>query len=250
VACGLVPVDQFSLNIHRNTPRQVRGEPDTIEKVFYILAGRLVGEDRRTRLALKPGSGEGEAEWVTALFGVEPKNGKGLAEDLAAGAVEHSTVASELDRLQSKVAAYKRGRAQYVVCNLRFAPVEESAEDEETYVERKPPVGFEYLVEDMQDPHLAFELVCGYLRDAEERLDSLHRSLQCHDLVTAHRDAHSIRGSALNIHAWKLADAAGELESVLQNGHVRGAGEKLKRIRAEHRVANTFLNTLDPEDFE
>jgi HPt (histidine-containing phosphotransfer) domain-containing protein len=249
VSCGLVPVDQFSLNIDKALPKTVCGEPDTIEKVFYILAGRLAGEDRLIRLALRPGRTTDDEQWVHARFRVEPINGATIAEDLAAGAVEHSTVSSELDRMQSAVRSYTRGPVQFVVCDLRFEPAP-AVDTTQEVEERKPPFGFEDLVADMQDPHLAFELVCGYLRDAERRLESLHQSLHCHDLVTAHRDAHSIRGSALNIHAWQLADAAGELETVLQDGHVRGAGEKLRRIKCEHEIAYSFLSNLNPDDFE
>lgn len=249
MACGLVPVEQFSLNIDKSLPRIVCGEPDTIEKVFYILAGRLAGEDRMIRLGLRPGRLSNDEQWIHARFRVEPLNGSKISEDLADGAVKHSTVSSELDRMQSTVRSYTRGRAQFVVCDLRFKPAPSPALPAEAEP-RKPPFGFEDLVEDMQDPHLAFELVCGYLRDAEQRLESLHQSLHCHDLVTAHRDAHSIRGSALNIHAWSLADAAGELETVLQHGHVRGAGEKLRRIKSEHEIAYSFLSNLNPDDFE
>jgi HPt (histidine-containing phosphotransfer) domain-containing protein len=75
----------------------------------------------------------------------------------------------------------------------------------------------DFLQEVDGEAFLAAELIDGFSIDSRRRLDAARGALDRLDLEKLHREAHSIKGGALNLMADQLAECALNLEKAAQN---------------------------------
>jgi len=92
---------------------------------------------------------------------------------------------------------------------------------------------------------LLVELIGIFLADAATQMASLHRSFAATDNVASERAAHRLKGSAMNISAWRVADLAKEIEERLRA--LRPAADLLPRLEAEIARARGVLDAFVPE---
>jgi HPt (histidine-containing phosphotransfer) domain-containing protein len=71
----------------------------------------------------------------------------------------------------------------------------------------------------MGDPEFIRELATMMLDDGEQRLVRLHAALQAEDWEVAGREAHSLKGAALNVGAEELAKLCAVVDDALRHLH-------------------------------
>ena len=66
-------------------------------------------------------------------------------------------------------------------------------------------------------------VTAGYLK-------SLREAVQAGDLEQTRIQAHTIKGAAANISAWRMREIAGKLEELSRDGELEGAADLLERL--------------------
>jgi len=85
------------------------------------------------------------------------------------------------------------------------------------------PLDYQKFLEEMDGNREAVrEIITGFLDSLEERRSVLEKAVEAMDLEVIHREAHSIKGGALNLGAADLASWAGTLE--------KGASDKVTEL--------------------
>ncbi len=107
------------------------------------------------------------------------------------------------------------------------------------------PLDLTGLAEELQDEEVARMIADGFLEQVEEQLPAMHRAFSEHDLETLAREAHSIKGGALNLMAARLGTAAKDLEYAARAGD-RSLVEKLfPDLEQEFGTVRDYVRGMD-----
>lgn len=109
------------------------------------------------------------------------------------------------------------------------------------------PIRLEAFLTEIQDDAAAKELLRGFLDEVRSRLPSLERCLTEGDTAALHREAHSIKGGALNVMAPGLELAARELERLAKADQRDELSFALTAVRREF---ERLVRYLDDRGFE
>ncbi len=136
-------------------------------------------------------------------------------------------------------------------------PMEEAAHaadaTEAQDVSAPPPVVDPAVLEGYQelDPHgagaLAERLVKAYLETAGAVLERMRQAVSRTDLGALREGAHTLKSSAANVGAMRLAKLAARLEQAAREGHTPRACELFPTLAQEHDLACDALLNLLPE---
>jgi HPt (histidine-containing phosphotransfer) domain-containing protein len=136
-------------------------------------------------------------------------------------------------------------------------PMEEAAHaadaTEAQDVSAPPPVVDPAVLEGYQelDPHgagaLAERLVKAYLETAGAVLERMRQAVSRTDLGALREGAHTLKSSAANVGAMRLAKLAARLEQAAREGHAPRACELFPTLAQEHDLACDALLNLLPE---
>ncbi len=80
---------------------------------------------------------------------------------------------------------------------------------------------------------LAKELLGGFIKVAKKQIPKISKAISDGDTVLVHREAHSMKGGAGNIFAYRLMFSAASLESAAKSGNLGNANEMLDNIGLE-----------------
>jgi HPt (histidine-containing phosphotransfer) domain-containing protein len=84
-----------------------------------------------------------------------------------------------------------------------------------------------------QDEALFAEVIHLFIEDCPERLVAIHAAVDARDALRIRAAAHSLKGSAGNISAAALSDAAGALERVGEETRLEDADAAWRRLSTE-----------------
>ena len=84
-------------------------------------------------------------------------------------------------------------------------------------------------------------LVTTYLQDANERMDRLQSAIASDDAPNIKIEAHSLKGSSINLGATGLADLFAQMENCGANEELDGLSGLFTKIQSEFSVAEDFL---------
>lgn len=88
------------------------------------------------------------------------------------------------------------------------------------------------------DTRLLIPLIKLFVDDMPLRLDELQQAFEYNDFDAARRAAHTIKGSAANLSAVKLQNAAAELESYIKRGLKKSLPQRDKLISEEKKLSD------------
>ncbi len=91
------------------------------------------------------------------------------------------------------------------------------------------------------DNALERELIGDYIADIEGRLAELEQALQFKNMAPVRREAHSIKGSSVNIGVKGMEAIAGELENAADKGEPVSADEVFVRLLSEFKSVQAFF---------
>jgi len=94
------------------------------------------------------------------------------------------------------------------------------------------------------DPGLLEELVGLFVEDAEPRLAALREAIEAGDAGAVERSAHTLKGSAGNMGASRMSEAAARLQDAAAAGDLEGASGMLDELEAEYGRAKPALEAL------
>lgn len=101
------------------------------------------------------------------------------------------------------------------------------------------PVDFDAMVKDLGDREVAVQILTGYCDRVEKKLEHLNDAVYYKKISDVHREAHSIKGGSMNIHAPLLREAALELEIAAKKGRMEEFPKLLEKLR------NRFTRVLE-----
>jgi CheY-like chemotaxis protein len=107
------------------------------------------------------------------------------------------------------------------------------------------PVDFERLFSEIGDTKIGMTFIHRYLELVDAQITRIDQAISAGDAVLIHREAHSIKGGALNIHAPGLQSAAAELE---KDAKVRELGRStvlLEAIKKEFENVRSYVMKRD-----
>lgn len=110
------------------------------------------------------------------------------------------------------------------------------------------PVRFDDLVEEVAGSREdGVKLLKRYLEIVGEQLGNIIQSLEKHDLVAVSREAHSIKGGAMNLLADPLRNAAFALELAAKEEDADASRAAASTLAEEHERARRWLSALEAD---
>ncbi|MBN2136435.1 MAG: Hpt domain-containing protein [Sedimentisphaerales bacterium] len=106
-------------------------------------------------------------------------------------------------------------------------------------------IDWDQLIGRIVDEDIAVEIIPVCVADNRERLVTLTSAVQAGNAEDVKLYAHSIKGSAANIGARQLSEAAAELEHMAYRGDLSRAEELLEQIKAESAKLESFVSNPD-----
>jgi CheY-like chemotaxis protein/HPt (histidine-containing phosphotransfer) domain-containing protein len=97
------------------------------------------------------------------------------------------------------------------------------------------PVDVEAYVKRMGgNRDIAGKIIRGFIQQIPVQLRNIEEAIKSGDIETVGREAHSLKGGALNVFANDMMLAAKELETQARSGSLENAVELLEKVRAEY----------------
>ena len=97
------------------------------------------------------------------------------------------------------------------------------------------------------DLDLLHDIVGIFLVRCPGQMDKIREAVLAHNRNLLERAAHALKGSAANLVAWGVVDAAGELEEIGRSGGFEGAGVALQSLEAEVLKLQAALGEFEKE---
>ena len=85
------------------------------------------------------------------------------------------------------------------------------------------------------------DILSAFWRSTDELSADLLRCVECGECVQAARTAHALKGSAANVGALRLSEAARDVETLSKNGNLPAAREALERLADIYRDTRAEL---------
>ncbi len=166
-------------------------------------------------------------------FGISRKSRSGMVLTVRSGACRRSDrYRVFLRRLNGKVRKDGSNNSFTIPC----VPLPDRAE--------KPPISLKAVIQEVGDEETAMLIVNQYIEHLKEQLPRIRTALDRDDYITAHREAHSIKGGALNLHAPYLAEEAKRLERNAKNGSLELGYSMLETIAGYISEIESYLEEL------
>ena len=80
------------------------------------------------------------------------------------------------------------------------------------------------------DEELLLEILIYYIDDSSRIVTEIAQAISVGDAGTAQRLAHTLKGSSANVHAYRLRDAAYQLEAAITRNELAGQAQMLENI--------------------
>lgn len=109
----------------------------------------------------------------------------------------------------------------------------------------EPVIAWDRLISRIVDEDLARELMPACVQDNRARLESLHEAVEARDAGGVKSYAHAIKGSAANLGAERLSQAARRLEHMATVQDLSSAEECLEEIQAEFARFEAFVSQVN-----
>ena len=107
------------------------------------------------------------------------------------------------------------------------------------------PLDYNRVLEEFEDDkEFLAEVINGFIDNSIKQLEIISKAIENSDAETIAREAHSIKGAALNLAADMLADIALELENIGKSGSLQVANDVLDRLRLEFDKVIEFNESL------
>ncbi len=121
-------------------------------------------------------------------------------------------------------------------------PVEEVEDSEES---AEPVLDMDQAIEAfMGQKEIVFKVLHDFDEKVQGQLDLIRESLPDGDLERARTEAHGIKGGAWNLAAYRLGNAAAELEDILKRRAVDEATESLEKVSAAYQELKQHLTEI------
>ncbi len=100
---------------------------------------------------------------------------------------------------------------------------------------RRAPIDVEAYVNRMGgNREIAISIIKGFIENIPSQLQNIAEAIKSKDTEIVDREAHSIKGGALNVFASDMMEAAKALETHAKSGNLQNAAALLKNIRGEY----------------
>lgn len=238
---GLVPPGRIRIGAVPSSPAVLYGDPDGIRNLLLLV---LVSAE-------EPDSG-GPVEF-SAAYEREPD---GLRIVFTVRAARFGFGADEPGRLYEGISCTRRSAQERIGtgtvdlevlrCSIPVRTANETApfRSSDGGPGHDPPFSFEAIAGELQDRSAARNIVTEYLEYLDEQFTRLRDAIARGDAVSVHREAHSIKGGAMNIRAERLQRLARTLELEASSGRLENAREMLENMKEARRELVTYLATL------
>ncbi len=114
----------------------------------------------------------------------------------------------------------------------------------EKNMENDVPMNFEMTVEEFGgDEKLVIDVVNGFLKNVDNQICIIRQAIEDEDAEVVGKEAHSIKGGALNLTADAVSKTALELENIGKSGSVEGGLEALDKLESEFHRLGDFIGT-------
>lgn len=111
-----------------------------------------------------------------------------------------------------------------------------------TILKTKIPIRIDDFINDVtENKDLAFSLINDFLDIVKKQLKTIRKNIELQNSSNVHREAHSIKGGALNIMADGLVQASKDLEMLAKNGNLEKADLLLDNIENEYNTAKEYF---------
>ena len=107
-----------------------------------------------------------------------------------------------------------------------------------------PPLNLDYLVEQIGDRKVIFDIVLKYQKHLNKQVQLLGEELDSCKYVEVHRIAHSIKGGAGNIGAEKLRESAWKLEIKAKQGDLVNCTPLYSALKDNFSLVDSYINDL------
>lgn len=110
------------------------------------------------------------------------------------------------------------------------------------------PLDWERAVDEFDgDQGFFIEVLDAFLQNAVKQVATIHKGFSSQDADMLMREAHTIKGGALNLTAQPLGDAAFELEKIGRSGELGEAETAIANLEAEIGHLKAFFETRQAE---
>jgi HPt (histidine-containing phosphotransfer) domain-containing protein len=86
------------------------------------------------------------------------------------------------------------------------------------------------------------EILLAFWRSTDDLVQRLYRQIECDDFIEAARSSHALKGSAANVGANALADAAKDVEQCSKELNARSAADALLRLERVYARTRAAIN--------
>ena len=119
--------------------------------------------------------------------------------------------------------------------NKLMNKIEEWLYKDNKELNEKIPMDLQGFIENMDgNKDIAIKIVTGFINGLDEQIKRINIGIQEENLTNVQREAHSIKGGALNLMANGLMNASKNLETLAKSGSLKNALKLLDEIKSEH----------------
>ncbi len=132
------------------------------------------------------------------------------------------------------------------LCSETPAPAEAKLGETSSPGDQEMPIDFSEAVEIFAGNEARVKkVVTRFIGKVAQQLKTMQEALDSGDAICLRKEAHAIKGGALNLAAQPLAEAAAQLEECGEQGDLTNAAEFLQQLSVESQRLDTFLKTLE-----
>lgn len=131
---------------------------------------------------------------------------------------------------------------KWVMANLRSMDETDKELLKEKTIENEAPMDFEVAVDEFgRDKEFLLKVVDGFLENVKDQIGTIHQAIADGDAEVLRREAHKIRGGAVNLVAMPLAVIAEKLEKQAKTGKIEDAGQLIVEFEKEFEKLKQFV---------
>ncbi len=130
---------------------------------------------------------------------------------------------------------------KWVIEKLRSMDKTDQGLLKEIIIENEDPMDFELAVEEFgRDKGFLMKVVDGFLENVTVQIGAIQQSIENGDTEALRKEAHKIRGGAVNLTAMPLSVVAEKLEKHAKSGKMEGAGQVFAEFEEEFEKLKQF----------
>ncbi len=107
------------------------------------------------------------------------------------------------------------------------------------------PLNYEKVLEEFErDEELLINVMGEFIENVKDQVDDIHGAILNGETETVKREAHSIKGGAANLAAYKLSEIASDLEKIGESGAMEGAQDVLEMLKREFSSLENYYKDI------